>query len=71
MTSLDDLADPALPRERRIALALKFAIAVLNDTPRFKTHLVDDRGRTLSSYDVLPKLEAVLRETGHEGLMPP
>ena len=62
MISLDDLADPGLPADKRLAIALQFAIAVLNDAPRFRTHLVDARGRTLSSYDVLPKLEAVLRE---------
>jgi hypothetical protein len=59
--SVEDLSNPSLPREKRLALALEFAISALNDAPSFRTH-VERAGRPLSSYQLLPLLETVLRD---------
>ena len=61
MSELDDLDNAALPENQRLRLALKLAVAALNDAPSFRTHFVDAHGRNLSSYKIIPKLEAVLR----------
>ena len=44
--------------------ALKLAVSALNWPRNFDTHLPDPErpGRTLKSYDLLPKLEAVVRK---------
>jgi hypothetical protein len=46
----------------RLALALEFAIGALNDVPRFRTHFSGPNGRQLSSYEILPRLETVLKD---------
>jgi hypothetical protein len=57
-----DLADKQQPLEQRVTLALELAISALNDVPSFQTHIADPEGRPLSSYRLLPLLEATLRE---------
>ena len=63
MPSLHDLSNDTIPLDRRLPLALEFAIGALNDAPSFGTHIVSpDTGRPLSSYRVLAKLDPVLAE---------
>jgi hypothetical protein len=63
MPSLHDLDNHAIPLDRRLALALEFAIGALNDAPSFGTHIASpDTGLPLPSYRVLAKLDTVLAE---------
>jgi hypothetical protein len=61
----DTLENPSDARKELLD-ALLLAIRAMNATPSFNTRISDPENpkRTMKSYDLLPKLEAVARKYG-------